>query len=237
MILDAFKHHELVFQINYDPAFQIWDNAGAIAESLAAIWGGLTVNDAKPQEQILVGDGVVISTGLKQSVLTLQRHRAVPSKSMEGIESTFAAWRQLLGIRQVGRVSARTTFHKGFNTLGLANNFLLQLNLVRWPKGPVFNQLQESDANGLDVAFRFQDENSFTVVRARAEKVTFRANLDKEYVEEPIVVERSRAVIDFDRGTFGEVLAEKLRLDEWFKGYQHVMRRDLPKVLEVSSES
>lgn len=233
MILDDFKQHALVIQINYASAFELWDNAGSLARELSAIWGPLSVNEANPQTQILQGEDVALSIGFDQSVLTMLRANANPARSSERIASTYEAWVEKLRLLTLQRVSARSTFHKEFDSLDGANAFVLNLGLARWPKSQVFNQDKHSGLNTLDVAFRFQDETAFSVVRVKAEKVTFQAKLDKEFVDEPINVERCRVIVDFDRGTLGETSAGKLRISEWLKGYHHLMRRDIPKVLEM----
>jgi hypothetical protein len=231
MLLDTFTSHSLVVQVSYEDAFELWDGAGEIARRLSDLWGGLKVAEGTPQQQVLKGSDIIVNTSFNNGILTMLRDRASPSKSSEQVKASFDIWRDVLELKAVHRVSARSVFHRKFPTLGEANKFVTGLGLVRIPQSQVFNQDQDAELNGVSVSYRFQDDKAFSVLRVKAERAKFHAELDREFVDEAIEVEKCRVVIDFDRGTLGSTDAAKLRLDEWLKGYQHLMRRDIPKVL------
>ena len=113
---------------------------------------------------------------------------------------------------------------------------MISLNLVHWPTTKVFDQPMEVDLNGPEIAYRFEDKKSFSVLRLKCEQRNYKVDLDPEYVEEPeIRNSKNLFIIDFDRALLGSVNADKLRIDEWIKGYQHILRRDIEKIIKVKA--
>ena len=234
MILNSFKLHTAIVQIHYSEAFELWDNAGAIARKLHSIWPDLKTSDAKPHQQVLAGNGINIETGFTKSTITLSGEKSFDKNNIQKIAQTFEIWREALDLQDLIRVSTRVTYCKDFPTLKEANSELIALNLVRWPNTKVFNQATDSDLNSLDLLYRFQDEQSFSVLKIKVEQVRYQVDLDPYFIEQPkIEKDRNRMVIDFDRGLLGTVNADKLRMDDWIKGFQHVLNRDIEKVIKV----
>lgn len=232
MILDDFKLVNTIFQIQYDHAYELWDRAGAIARHLVKIWPDLKVSESQPQSQIFTSDDVTVQTGLTKSTITMPGEKTFDQLRVRQVKETFDVWCKELELSDLVRVSTRVTYAHEYETLGEANRRIFALNLARWPDAKVFDQPQQSEHNGLEMLYRFEDENSFSVLRVKAEQLTFEANLDAQYVENPkIKVSKKQAIIDFDRGMLGTVSAGKLRIEDWFKGYQHILRRDIGKII------
>ena len=236
MILDSFKVRTAIILIQYSDAFEIWDRAGQITRSLSSIWPDLKVAEGQPQQQTLTGKDVTIQTGITKSTITLLGERALAQLKVQQINDTFDVWRDALALTELNQISTRVVFCKEFTNLKEANSELLSWNLAPWPSSKVFDQPLESDRNGLEISYRFEDENSFSVLRIKAEQHKYEANLDPYYVEEPeIRTVKNRLTIDFDRGLLGSINAEKFRMDEWLKGHQHILRRDIEKVIKVQA--
>lgn len=236
MILDSFKLDNVIVQLRYAEAFELWDRAGKISRQLCDIWPDLKLVEAGPQQQVLKGPGVEIQMGLAQSTVVLVGAKALEHRKVEQIKQTFEVWRQDLTLSRVDRVSMRVTYAKEFPSLGEANTELIGLNLAKWPTVKVFDQPMESDRNSVEILYRFEDENSFSVLRLKTEQIKYEVNLDPAFVEHPeIRKSKSRMIVDFDRGLLGSVSADKFRMDEWIKGYQHILRRDIEKVTKGSA--
>jgi len=233
MILDSFKTHTLIFQIQYANAYELWDCAGAVGRRLCKVWPGLTLREGQPHQQIFVGDRAVIQTGVGNSTVTLSGDKVFEQRKVLQIKESFEIWCEFLDLDVLDRVSTRVQYSKQFPSLKEANAELFALNLARWPNTKVFEQPLESDKNGLDIAYRFEDESSFSLLRVKTEQIKAEVELDPELFDEPkITKERDRLVIDFDRGLLGSTNARKFLVDEWIKGYQHILRRDIEKVLK-----
>lgn len=234
MLLDAFKLVSTIIQIQYSDAYLIWDRAGFISKKLCAVWPDLKSTDARPNQQTLVGKDFNLQTGLNSSTITFTGIHTLDQLKTKRIKETFNVWAENLELTEFSRVSMKVTYAKEYDSLQEANSFIFGLNLVRWPKTKVFDQSEQSELNGLDVSYRFEDESSFTVLRLKAEKVNYEVSLDPQITENPeIRVTKIRALIDFDRGLLGKVIVDKFRTDDWLKGYQHILRRDLEKILKV----
>lgn len=232
MFLDAFKLHSLTVQIRYQPAYVLWDKAGAVARAHDGLWPGLTVPDANANQQVLRSKDVQIQTGLDQSTITLFGTKSYDAARTSKVKETYDVWWKELELSELTRVSSRAIYVKEFSTLKDANAELLGLNLVRWPTSKVFDQPVDGASNGPDIRFHFEDENSFTFLRLKAEKVNIEAEMHQELSDlEDIKLTKTRLVLDFDRGIIGKISAEKFRMEDWLKGHQHILRRDLEKVL------
>ena len=234
MILDSFKLQTVIIQLLYADAFELWDRAGMISRRLSTIWPDLKIVEGQPQQQTLRGKGVNIQTGLKQSTISLSGGKSLEQNKVQKVKETFEVWREALALKIVNRISTLVTYSKEFPTIKEANAELIALNLARWPTSKVFDQPSDSELNGLDIQYRFEDKNSFSLLRLKAEKIQFEVDLDPEWVEESEIRKlKNRIIIDFDRGLLGSVNADNFRMDDWIKGYQHILRRDIEKVTKV----
>lgn len=233
MLLDSYKPHTLIFQITYDEAFELWDRAGAISRTLCKIWPNLKLQEGQPQQQILTGNGVAIRTGLADSTVTLKGEGLFQADKVKSLQDTYSMWREMLDLKVLKRASSRVGYTKNFDTITAANAELLGMQLAEWPDTKVFDQPLDGELNGLEIAYRFEDKVSFSLLRLKAEQIKAEVELDSELFDEPVLAKtKNRLVIDFDRGLLGSVDAEKFRADEWIKGFQHVLRRDIEKVLK-----
>lgn len=131
------------------------------------------------------------------------------------------------------RVSSRVLYVKQFPTMREANEELFKLKLCRLPKSKVFDQPADSPKNTFELTYRFEDEASFAFLRIRTEGVRLEFKADKEFTTLKDTSEtKNRLIIDFDRGLIKSTEAASFRMDEWLKGFMHVLRRDVEKVLQ-----
>lgn len=232
MILDSYSLTTVVFQIQYADCYELWDNAGSVARRMLDIWPDVKVLEGQPQQQTLRSEKVEVQTGFTQSTITLRGIKNLDQRTVKQLSDAFEVWRDRLNLRNLSRVSAKTTYAKRFDDLKSANKYLDDLGLIRWPKQRVFDMSDEPAIRGFDLTYRFEEDSQFSTVRVRSETVKFEAKLDADFVDTPNISKiLHRAAIDFDRGNLGSVDAVKLRVEDWFKGYLHVMRRDIDKVV------
>ncbi|MFH1493722.1 MAG: hypothetical protein ABIG70_02875 [Pseudomonadota bacterium] len=233
MILDSFKLSNLIVQLEYPSAFELWDEAGSIARRISGIWQGLEHTSGQPDQQTLAGPNVNIQTGFNVSTISLSGGKGFDRGRVQQIKETFDVWRQSLLLGDIKRISTRATYTRDFLSIKEANAALFALKLVRIPAVKVFDQPMDSDRNSVEVLYRFQDEQSFSVLRLKAEEVKYEVTLSSEFFDESEIREtKYRMIIDLDRGVLGSVNAEKFRIDDWLKGFQHVLHRDLDKVIK-----
>ena len=233
MLLDSYKPRTLIFQITYDEAFEIWDRAGAMARALCKIWPSLKLQEGQPHYQTFAGKGISVRTGLADSTVTLKGENVFEVRNIKSLEDTYSMWYEMLDLSVLKRASTRVLYTKDFDTIKAANAELLGMQLAEWPDTKVFDQPMDAESNGLEIAYRFEDKASFSLLRLKAEQIKAEVELDPELFDQPVLAKtKNRLVIDFDRGLLGSVDGGKFRVDEWVKGFQHVLRRDIEKVLK-----
>ncbi len=234
MFLDTFRISQLVTQLSYANAYEVWDRAGSIAREMAAIWPGLDLVEGVPVRQVLRSPGVQLETGLQTCVVTLSQVDSI-DRATPQLQRTIELWIRELQLKDVKRVSTKARFVRDFTSIREANGFLISLGLVPWPQTKVFNQPEKSEKNTFDLLYRFEDPESFTTLRLASEEVVYEIRIDPafEYDGETKKV-KCRAIVEFDRGVLGKVSMSGFRVEEWFKGFQHVLRRDIDKILVVA---
>jgi hypothetical protein len=233
MILDSCKLLSVTIQIEYQEAFEIWDHSGAITRRLSSIWSDLSVSEAQPHQQVLNGKNLRIQTGITKSTVTLTGEKSLVQNRINQLKDTFAVWREELALETFNRVSTRIQYVKNYNSIKEANAQLFSLNLAKWPETKVFDQPTDSDYNSLELRYRFQDKESFSILTFKTEQIIYQVDLDPSFVEEyEIKKTENRLMVDFDRGLLGSVSADKFRIDEWIKGFQHLLRRDIVKIIQ-----
>jgi hypothetical protein len=123
---------------------------------------------------------------------------------------------------------------KEFSTILAANEELFSLRLCRYPEAKVFDQPVDSPLNTVDVTYKFEDETSFSFLRVHAEqvKLEFKADSEDFSAIKDASETKTRLIVDFDRGLKQPLEASAFRMDEWTKGFFHLLRRDVEKVLK-----
>ena len=233
MFLDKLKLRSMVFQVQYAPAFEMWDSSGAVARRMTDTWPGLTVTTGEPNRVILKAPGITVRSELTTGILLITGISTLDATVSRQIRESVDCWRELLKVEEFTRVSMLVEYSKEYQDLALANEALLAQGLVRWPTEKVFDQSIQGKRNGVDVSYRFEDENTFSVLRARTEGLLLEQHNDPEFFDELITkVEKNRLLVSFDRGILKPINAQEFHTEEWLKGYFHVLRRDVGKILE-----
>lgn len=231
MILDLFRLQNIIFQIRYSEAYRIWDHSGEIAQRLCLIWPDLKLSDGRPNQQVFKSKDVNIQTGLTNSTITIFGADSLGQGKLQQLIKTFAVWSQALELNELTQISTLATFENNFPSLKEANAEMIGLNLARWPTDKVFDQPIDSESNGVEVFYRFQDEDSFSTLRLSVEESKYEVDLDPRYVDDSKIRKtKCQMLIKFDRGIMGSINPTKFRVDDWMKGYQHVLHRDIEKV-------
>ena len=199
---------------------------------MCLIWPDLKFLGADPFNQRLKSPEVLLHTGMERGIITLPSFPNSDSPAIEKVQRALDVWRAELGLTSFKRVSSRVVYAKEFASLKMMGEALASLKLVRLPSSKVFDQPVDSDMNTVDVNFRFETKELFTFVRVHTESVELKLEPNADFPELPKQSrERFRLIVDVDRGVLGTIKASTFRFDEWVKGFHHVVRRDIDKVL------
>lgn len=231
MLLDELNLLDFTMQIEYPLAFRIWDNAGEVAHLLSNIWGELEIEQASPADQVLKNPSARLVNGLRTSYVTVANAKTLDANIQDRLVSTFAVWERCLGLTSLKRISARARYVKNYRSIADANRRAIDLGICRMPAERVFDQNPDSPRNSINTTLRFEDDNSFSAVTIRTETTKLEIGSLPEFDRERVFDERHRFILEFDRGSLGEIPVAKIRVNEWLKGYMHVLRRDIDKVV------
>lgn len=232
MLLDNFKLRTVIFQLQYAPAFEIWDRSGAISRRFTRLWPSLKVHQAEPNRVSLRAPGIEVRTELETAIVVLDASATAEVRAAQ-IRESVAIWKSELELLELLRVSMRVQYTKEFPTIRNANDFVLALNMVKFPTQKVFDQPIDGLKNGVEAGYRFEDESTFTTLHIKAESLEYKREAHPEFAEDKSVkFEKNRVLLDFDRGSLKPLSAKNLNAEEWIKGYFHVLRRDLDKVIK-----
>jgi hypothetical protein len=235
MYLDNLKLRSIAFQVNYPVAYEIWDSAGEIARKLIGIWPGLKLQHGEPNRQFMVGDGVTVRSEAESAVAIFDAEHikkiSAEARSHQ-IRDAFAIWRTSLNLSDLNRVSMRVQYYKDYSSTKDVVKAMSELNCCKFPTPKVFDQPLDGERNNVDTSFRWEDDKSFALLRIYAESAIIKRVASPEIPEDAdIKREQFRLVVDFDRGFISPIKAKDLRVEEWIKGYFHVLRRDIDKIL------
>ena len=114
MFLDNYKLFSLTLQIQHPKAFQVWDNAGAIANAIVKIWPELEVTESQPNQQTLRSPGVQVTTGIALSNVILSNVTSIDPVSVNRISETYKIWKNGLGLERLTRLSTRAFYKRDF---------------------------------------------------------------------------------------------------------------------------
>ncbi len=234
MFLDDFKLISLTLQIQHPRCFDVWDNAGSIAMGMLKIWPELELAEGTPNQQVLRAPGVQVQTGFSVSSVFLSKIAAIDSGNVGRLTEAYKNWRSGLKFERLARASSLLRYGKTFDSIEDANAALRKLDLVRWPSGKIFDQPEDGAHNVPEITFKFEDSKSFSFLSFKTEKLKYGYKLDPPFEKEDVSSEINRLVVEFDRGLLGSIDANRFIIDEWFKGLQHVFRRDIERIIGKS---
>jgi hypothetical protein len=228
MDIAEFSLRQLIFEIRYDDAYILWDRAGDIHRRIARLWPGSQLVEGTPNQQSLQSDVASIVTGFKTAHIAARKPTSILQFS-DQFSETLAIWVDALELTRFTRVGTRVVYRKSFPSVETANQAMVGLGLIRVPQSPIFNH--KSGLYAADLRLVWQDEASQTqvVLRAERQEMEVKGLFDDSGMNEKKTADS--VVVDLDRATIGIVELTKFRMADWLKGIQHLMSRDLNRVL------
>jgi hypothetical protein len=233
MKIIEFTIRQVVFEIRFEEAYEVWDRAGQINREFSELWPKIQLSEAEPNKQILKSDEVQLHTGLRSCNIALLFPKTIaPNPANERrVSETFRVWRNALGFSKLTRVGTRVIMAKSFSSGNDAEQAIMSLGLTKTPKPPIFNH--DTDPAWVDVRLHWQDEATSTQVRVHPEHHETEI---KDPAGDPAKREKRTTysvVIDMDRATRGSTDTGKFDVVQWLKGVQHLVNRDLTRLIET----
>ena len=209
----------------------LWDRAGRIHEQLAVLWPNTTITEATANQQGLQSDQVQIVTGLGKSHTVLKNPVSI-TKANEQLAETLKIWNAELELRTYTRVGTRVIYRKIYPTEIEANEAVVGSGLVRFPELPIFNHKQASTSCNATLFWKDDSITTQVILKSEHKNLAIR---DSDFPDLEKPHDLYYVTLDVDRGTRAPVDMEQFRLEDWLKGVQHVIARDIDKVLNGKS--
>ena len=232
MLFDEFKLKQFSVQVNYPDAYSIWDAAGAVATRLSKIWPKVELENATAGEVALKNDTCKVLFGIRMSYVHVTSPKSVEEHA-KSIGETFEVLANKLLVTDFDRIGARAVFVKEYKSAALGIAALRAMRLARRPSKNVFNIDIESESNIETVSYKFENESMGTTVNIAFQSLKLELKTGGEFPDADASKDLHRIVIDVDRFTKKPTSTKQFSAVEWLKGYNHLIRRDLPTIIDL----
>lgn len=230
-----FKMRQIVFEIRYEPAYVLWDRAGAIAKEIKRLFPSVELDEGKPNKQVFSDDLVTIGTGVDSAYIAVKQPKNA-LEFAEHIASITDVWITFLELRKLTRVGTRVMYVKEFETSEQCGNALVELGLVRFPAPPFFNH--KGSPKQCDLRLYWEEDGFQTqlILKPERHELKVAAGLPDRSVERRLE-SYDVVLLDIDRATRGTVDLSKFYVVEWLKGINHLVFRDVDRLFNPITNS
>lgn len=222
--LSSFKKNSISFDFRYEPAYYLWDRAGAVWSNLKEYWPNLQSLDAQPNlASFRAGKEFAFEVAIDKAHITAfgLKH----SDIMEPFENFLHVVRKTLEIKSYTRLGYRVIYERKCNNKEDSTQLFKDLGIVNFPKGQLFN-ITGSVYNP-ELSYRWEDEKIGlrVVLKSTVQKVKFDApqNIDEL---QSIDIENDLLVVDLDYYTKATTTPGQIKLSDWIKQIVHYINRD-----------
>jgi hypothetical protein len=222
--LSSFKKKSITFEFRYEPAYLLWDRAGAVWSNLKQNWANLQVIDAKPNlTSFRVGEEFALEIGIDKAHITFfgLKHLDVA----EPFEQFLYIVRKTLELKTYSRLGYRVIYEKKFKTKEDSTQLFKDMGVVNFPQGQLFNIAGE--VYNPELSYKWEDEKIGlrVLLKSVVQNVKFDAPPGIEELQ-TIDIENNLLIVDFDYYTKAETTPGQIKLSEWIKQIVHFINRD-----------
>lgn len=231
MQLSDFHIRQVAFEVKFDPMYRLWDVSGALFQQLSRIWPHTSEGKIDPNHLQLMSDTINVIFGLRTCSIRIARPKSV-IQFADQIAQSLDALFLVLEIETLRRVGTRTIYAKSYPTPEAAREAAVELGFIRAPSSPIFNH--KSGLAEAESRMVWRDAAMQTQVVMKTEHQSFEVSGFTEFDNVPRKSESHALILDVDRGTLADVERSKFRVRDWLQGVQHVLNRDINRLLAPS---
>jgi hypothetical protein len=224
--LSQLKLARVAYEVRYDQALLIWDKAGSIWTEIRKRFPGLAMAKAEPNGVVFkLGDKYELSVGIDRAVIIA----SLPARELidfaRDARQFVAVLQEGLSLKEYTRIGLRSIFVKEYDSVKGASAAIMTSGILSPPKDKVLGV--EGDYLAPQVILRRESESRGFRVEFKVEnkRLEIEANPDAG-LEESIVKEQTRLVLDVDCYTLKTVGADQLSPDTWIADTYHSVKRD-----------
>lgn len=232
--ISGYVLERVAYEIRYAKAFALWDQAGAVAESVLTIAPDAQNLDAQPNRiAFRLDDTHEVVVELNQARIVAFYPAPSLERTAEIAHKFFSSVVSLLRPRVLERVGGRFMYFKNAPDAISAAQSVMALNCLVVPPS-----LLEHDKNIVvnlpDVAFRLQSTNMGTLFRIRAEERKLEVNptLDMRRLVAAKTETEHGIALDVDHYTLLPVRISQIHYSDWLLQASRISARDGTRLVE-----
>jgi hypothetical protein len=230
--LSAFAIEQLVLEVRYPLALNLWDNAGSLWQAVREKWPDLNLVAAEPAK-------TTFQMGRTAFVVEIKAARIVSVNPTQSVDEFSTIAREFFRLTTVHlhvslyeRLGLRFIYFKKYKDRTAAASAFYSLGLVKVPSSRKF-EVDDKPVNPQYI-LRWESDKKGAVIACRAEtrKIDWDPTVEQVQIFNPIHTERNGIVIDLDYYTVAPVEPGQVDMGEWVKHAEHVITRDTRYLFE-----
>ena len=224
MKFDDLKLARIIIEIRYENAYTLWDKCGTLWDSVSKIWPGVQSTTIEPNRQSFrLEDKLELSTEINKAFII--SHYCKVKDVIDDMSTFIEVVREKLEINLYTRVGARFIFEKSCKDKKEQNLLISSIGFINTPKNELFDI--PGDNHQTEFTFKRDGEDIGARIKITSAVKKIEANKPIGAPDYTISDYESHVVIyDVDYYTKKSVKPGQLKVDEWMKHINHVVRRD-----------
>lgn len=227
------KLETLSFEARYDPAYAIWDNAGAIALELNKKYK-IDLEMAEPNKlKFIYKDTLEIRVELQSVVVTWYSQNSSEKEFIEICGTVISLVQGILGVSSYIRLGARKHFFEKKDDLEEAVDAFYERSYTNKKTGNFFGIQGSSKYE--ERVIRWEDDDIGVLVRAQTQKkeIKFNPPINMHRYFESSEKDETGIFIDIDYYTKKLVTASQLNIEVWLKQASDLIDEDAETLLSA----
>lgn len=229
--LENFELQRGILDLRYGFAYPMWDNSGALGQSISDFPMPVSVQDANPSKlSFSLGEDMTLEVELEKTVINnYQPDASLTSVGKVG-DLVAPLLSSILEVNLYERVGARIHFFHPFSSIEEAVDQFVEADLVNVPdsEGPHFGA--EGGLEQVSYKQRFEGDRRGATVRMQTVSRRVEASLPPHFqwsdLDRQLVSEKHGILFDIDIYTVAPVEHDQLSLAEWTDDALRIIRRD-----------
>lgn len=216
---------QVTFEVRYESAYRLWDNAGAIWTSLTQKFGAAEPVTVKPSETTFkIGEDLVISVQMDKASLTVSYPKGLEEFQAQ-VQDFAEIVISLLELSELKRVGTRIILSKKFADKGKADEEVFSTGILSTPNKKILNI--DGRAKYPEISYRWEDDKLGARIQIRSINEKVQIDYPPEVRDlDPIREDYDKLVVDIDYYTIAVVRTGTFKAGSWIERLRRGVARD-----------
>jgi hypothetical protein len=228
-----FRKRQATFQIRYEPAYALWDNAGSVWTEIFSIFKSAQLRQAAPNKVSFEGDErFIMEVNLDSASITDHRPDASWDRTLEVFDSFYRVVVEMLRIRELTRIGTRFILDIPYSSLDIAKMKSKEFGWSSVPQQSLFRI--EANTYGVQYKLEADDGELGYIAQVYPKEDTAEINPGPEVQTYGFIREKKSKpalVLDLDFMTKKKMRVDAFDADAWNEGWRKTMSKDADKFL------